>query len=957
MLRSFLMTYLDLITQQAGAGGAIYLGGDSPDEAPITMNSTLPVTKYGTYFTDEGLGEGASWRHGSSWTLWGNASSPGGVVSYSAWVYFPSGALVRSPLGNRGATSTPSVTSGQRIELHPPDPNNPDRITGGLQAGGGTIYRNVGFENDTWHHVVVAEGTGIYVDGNRIATRSTNTNLRMVLLGNHVVAGINAEPDETAMRLDHFAAFNRTLTEDEILEQFNYPGFQAVDEVEINAEPAAADAEMLDAEFSNIGHAKINAAPMHAEARSGYHEVWGDRTAYTRRVLAPWAWRYSSGWVGSSDRWWVPRSSTAAFAVQVPDGRIEPTDNVSGRTVRIARIQGSGGHGGAVYAATRSGNGFSYGRLLSSNLSGGVISLAVPMDVEYLIFEISNSGTSDAYWDNPREDITSDASYFTISAAPAPVTRVPAPTAHASALAIDPALDITANILRYVPATVVSAEAFTPGVSVQTAADIAMQTTPANAEGFMPNPTMPNVGVYPDVALGTAAMNATWFSSEVRVNAAYAEADGEALDIEGVTAGRNIIAGVAAANTRATIREPWLSINDVEVDRNTFDPYWQRVARRSTEGYLPPAVERWYRLNQREGNFVQRLDRTGVFVSRPPAGYINGYDIEGDFEWGAAGPNGKRGMAVREAAFGFDGQGTYFEYDPGQTSLEFTVRLDPGHTGRMEVARGADRPWHGYPGGDRGFNVSIRDGKVYFYGHSFSRIDDGEWHHVVVTTTSETAQDYHAEGFIGKTQINLAIYIDGKLDRFLTSIDNMGSYVGFSPRAQPSRFLGGDTEYPFKGEILDIVTRKTGLLSHEVQELYLDMFGYKAIRAGSAMAVAADMGQKSKVVSNMRRMLVVSWETPDDRMGVSPWNDDDLWIRSIPTKNGQLSPMLGYGWDEEMDVGRYLMTTVYVDRIWTSKESPAGPLKPGVLDRPIPQPCFGSVPPASMAPPVTPWNL
>lgn len=695
----------------------------------------------------------------------------------------------------------------------------------------------------------------------------------------------------------HVALFESALSDQQVQEIHTGTDFVAGD-LEVPVGLADANGEMLDAQFSDAVHVSVSALAATASAITNDAAVTTTRDPNIKRVLSPSIVRggyneISRGTLGTSAGY-----SGADLRISIPTGeaqKIYPDDTIEGRdfVIKWTLIQNES----VTYKVLGALN-----EELSSGsfiLSQGTNRVSLPAEAETIL--IPKQGNSS--FDNPGND-TSDStgSYFDVTI---PSNR---------------------NLVRPAPFTGSATMANANG-SVLNSVSIGAVTATASAE--MPGGYRPDAQFAVAVMDVSASMGRGYFRSDRRVYVGAAEAGGFMHESTDHRVEKEMTISVTApARASARSIEP-ATINGKEIDPNVNDPYYNRVTRRSNAGPLPPAVSQWFRLNQREGDLVERLSSAGTKVDSTDR-------IVGDYSWGAAGPNGKRGLAARDARFGNFSPTTFGSVTSG-TSLEFTVKVEPGHTGRMDVAWGQARD---SMGGLTTVNwrTSIVDGRIYsttaYGGTSIKRIDDGEWHHIVITTTEDSAYDYTYSGYTNQKQHNLAIFIDGELDRMLTSEENRrGTGGGALAAARPTGFLGGGTEYPFKGEILDIVVRQRPVVSHEVKELYLDMFGYKPVRAGVTDTAVGEAFQGHRVQSTMKRMLIVSWRLPTRANGLawSAHNDNGTYQFSVTPGGGKLGPALGYGWDDELDIGRYLVTyqmatsrrvqvpaQSYEDRMWGS---------------------------------------
>lgn len=442
-----------------------------------------------------------------------------------------------------------------------------------------------------------------------------------------------------------------------------------------------------------------------------------------------------------------------------------------------------------------------------------------------------------------------------------------------------------------------------------------------NVLADMPGGVYANVTIKAGVATNNAHMGAAWFRSDKVINAPAPENTlGEMNQMNSIQADRNISVPTTAAVASAYIVAP------LEVDETVSDPYWMRVTRRATTGVNPPApyTNLWVRFNQRSGSEVNAINIVSGLPFPRPRNNSSG-SLDGLYEWGADAPNGKRGLRVHDAMLDF-GEASGGLTRPLESSIEFTFRIEPGHTGRMDIFNGRTR--YTGQGGSWVYesHASIRDGHLYMRGlkggTSTMRLDDGNWHHVVMSGK---------DGSATSRRDPVEIYIDGKLDRAFVTEENRNSepFVRAGAISKALIFFGHDTGYPFKGDIVDYIFRESAMNATQVAELYYDMFGHKPIRPGIAQATA-DMYQGTKSVSGMKRMLLLSWQGNFSGWGgrTRPQNPPTegatdavrrAFNHSITVSDRgdiNLSEFFTYEGDEgNSEAGQYLVTHQMVDRV------------------------------------------
>lgn len=782
---------------------------------------------------------------------------------------------------------------------------NPVTDTISTVMSGGSSW-TAGIKDNQWHHLaLIPMGTGweLYVDGD--------------LLGQVMVDGGNANSSKTfflggspispGIVLDELVVYpaivhTNTFPMEHVTSQSDYVKTTWNAPLEYTATAATASATAVEPSFYGFNNpVSFAATPAGATAAMGSNLASVTRRELSTEVRSPAATIQTGEYVTM-----VPGDNRSLF-IEVPYEGMYATD----LTLAMRKVSTTAGGTFKVYAASYDGSTFTRGGALSADIAP-VFTMTghqinnIPAETRWVevLFTYSVSNIS---VDNPAND-TSVNSYFMAKIAP---------------------------VVRF-NATPATAQGNMPESTVTNESSVSAGAQTMTATAEMLNGRFPDYQYIASLVSATAEMREAWASSSTTGIAEAMSVTAEMLSDVTVERVSNIqIAAAPALMTRSRI------VNPEEVDFDISDPaYFDRVTGRSLAGALPPRVGEWFRLKETSGDKAYITDfNTGVKTDK--FGLLSGV-----YAWGAEGPQGRRALSVSNAGLNVARSDT-FASSEGGGSLEFTVKVAPGHTGQMDIANGfadffADAS---STGPKERTHVSVRNGRLYarttFGGTSMKRIDDGEWHHIVVTTSPTATSD----NFYSGTRTRLELWIDGVRDRSLFDEENRNS-GGTPPSAnlfaRPDYYFGAESGFPFKGDITEIAFRERYLTDSEIADLYYDMFGYKPVRPGIVGAAVGAMGQETKVVSNTKRMLVLSWDIPSDRYGLDmTWRMNDgnmekmLHPRSLGvferTDKPILSPMMGYGFDNETEMGRYMLTYQSVATVWDYNQA-RSVVKPEVIE-------------------------
>lgn len=505
------------------------------------------------------------------------------------------------------------------------------------------------------------------------------------------------------------------------------------------------------------------------------------------------------------------------------------------------------------------------------------------------------NGSTNGYYNvqNPAYGTAPNGSYFTLTGIPdngaypdAPSALVSASMGDATVSIIDPNANVNAS-------PIAAAATFT-SVGVSAGISIVIPVAHADASGQMPRPRMPHYNFNAAPATAEANIEEHRFKSDSQVLADAALADYDALQGASSSAGRNIFVNAAAAKVRGIANDP------MEVDPNAFDPYFQYVF-----GTLPASryESAWKRFNERSGTVAYNVDTTNRVVSS-----TSGSTLRGDFQFGVEGPNGRRALRVTNAAIGeieTPKDDTISIHNNG-ASLEFTIRTTAadGFIGYRSSLAGfrPKVPTTRYWIEDGYLNMVVNntgDGRASI--RSAKRINDGEWHHIVITNMHGN----HPRMVFGYN-VPAEIWIDGKLDR--RGPNSTGYVGGDDARAMqmPRYMFGAFGDIPaLQADISDLIFREVSLKPHDISQLYYRMMGIAPVYAGAPTTALAE-SLDAEVDSGMKRILIISFniETNQYNAELGPnANRMDFW-----TKPGQLVSGGGYDRKGPTFVNRMLVT-------------------------------------------------
>ena len=431
--------------------------------------------------------------------------------------------------------------------------------------------------------------------------------------------------------------------------------------------------------------------------------------------------------------------------------------------------------------------------------------------------------------------------------------NVTGPAATGSAAMAAPALD-----LGYGPTVAAEPAAGTAVMADAAAAGDKAAMVPAQpleADASMPG------GYFADATVSAPALEAFAYAPDggfavpVAVAADAAVADVVAID-PAVSAFTNTVIEAGAAKATAYIAPP------LEVDESADDRYFQYIIQTLREDLSGAAAYAWWaRLDQHSGNAVPIMDNEGNLVS-DQTGYGQAGALSGDYNWNVFGPESRRALHMQNgsmvmAAPGRPSDPTSY-WRPDSWSFEAVIRT----TDSNGTIFHGNQTWGQTGGFNDDITFGIVDGKLNWTANtsllvignyrntpasfsSLGRVDDGEWHHVVVQGVTGFADDPATTG----VENALEFWIDGKLNRRVIYGEG-GRPLNFNTYATPENWFSG-----FTGDIMEVVWRNDELEKTNIERLYYTAFGYNPIFADIATGSAQML--EAKVKGNRGRMLVL----------------------------------------------------------------------------------------------------
>lgn len=502
---------------------------------------------------------------------------------------------------------------------------------------------------------------------------------------------------------------------------------------------------------------------------------------------------------------------------------VKPQDTIQSLTFRLVINSGRGGH----LRVLGRGQDIEDSLVLSSGEFGaGSYDIDIPHNVSTVVLEmtLTYSATNSRNFANPS---VNEVSYFTVVA--------------------------QADSGVYPDAEPALASMEMLGASVDTTVGVSIAVAPFTMSGTVGAVTFPDWIEHVGAATGTGEMEDAWFRSAYRHIATRALVEGEFLSPV-ATSDRNVIVGAAAMHASANI------FNPDEVSDDINDRFFEEIAKDRPSS--------WRRFNERIH------EPQGAYLHSPNGRHRLG-EFNGDYTRGLVGPGGRRSVYVNDAHIPVSGgwptrTNAHTAYP---SALEFVLKTDADH-GMLAsyVSHWTSSGGSGGPPGLHGGNSStfIKDGYLFqqrgrendHIRLSASRINDGQWHHIVLTTTPnlspfQTIGRYNRRG--------IEVWIDGRLDRTVYRGENSTEHV--HPMGADHLFAPGEafqddyTAIPFTGEIMEFAGYTKGLHKDRILAHWRALADIIPVEAGLPATAVGSMGDH-KADTNMARMLILTWSTP-----------------------------------------------------------------------------------------------
>lgn len=415
---------------------------------------------------------------------------------------------------------------------------------------------------------------------------------------------------------------------------------------------------------------------------------------------------------------------------------------------------------------------------------------------------------------------------------------------------------ITAGIgnSQSVDAMTASSSMEMPGVSVNTV--ISSEAMSASASLVEPSLVIPDRNIDVSAMTASATMPGGYFQVNVAnsIDVATASASMPNVSVSGELNARTT-ANVMTAS--ATIIPP------AEAQGNDADPYYLRLNSQVTE-----TSALWYRMDEVSGTVAHNERGNGNY---------NGTYVGGP-TFGVSGLEGRK-------AVHFDGvnDGIVFPDNDLLTArgtYEFVFRTTKA---TQTIVQGIDFNFNNFGGHLRGTMIGLSNGKIDVFPSSKGQytgtttLNDGQWHHVVVTF-------FRFENTLGHAG-QLAVYVDGKVEfkRFLNEQqvfvaipDGLG---GIGSRAEGWPVTQGEraATIPFEGDIMEFVFRPDAVLFEtDAIRNYYYAFGYNPIYP-EAMTASATMPDAIGKGNQKRALALFSRADVDENLDVPNYWDKYNW--------------------------------------------------------------------------------
>lgn len=836
------------------------LNGDTSNlgASPITVSSTLP-------FVAGGIDGQCIKGNGTSTYLRTTGGMPqvesDGLWSVEAWVKIPADAVSNNQLVFAGSLSS------DYFMLLGYGPNHATTsIRGRVSASiyiGGNAYNTgnsaIRLDDGNWHHVVVTASAttfALYIDG----SLSTSAALPSAQAGNFnanwsVSSRYNSGSFSvySSCYMDEVAVYDSALSATKVQNHYDAAFAPAIADAAFAATPATAAAAMGNGAFTNATPIVVSAGAMTASAIMPDGTVSGTTPIIafaTSTTISP---TYSYG------------PSDSVHAVFDTSGLDAGT--VTGASLRV-RVSGSAYasridiyYNGTLVGSTPTIASNSTNKSFNAALDNAALKAAIRNGtVDYLDLKIVDLNSSDPTTYLYYSTTGGAPFYLDVALMPNAGTVATAPAATGSAVAVDPAVVPGYGPTAAAEAATATAVAADAVATVQNGVLAVAQ--PAEAAADMPG------GYWPDAMLAAPALEVFGYAPDggfavpVLARADVAISSGLLVD-PAARALTNTIIEAGAASASAYIAPP------LEVDESADDRYYQYIVKTLNDDLSGGqyAYGWWARLDQHAGSSAPIMDNNGNLVTTETAFGKPG-TLSGTYNWNTFGPESRRALHMDSGSMVMAAPSrpsdTSAYWKPDSWSFEAVIRT----TDSQGTIFHGNQTW----GQTGGFNDDIRfglvDGKLNWTANtsllitggrrnspasfsSIKRIDDNEWHHVVV----QSAVGFSDDPATPEREAALEFWIDGKLDRRVIYGED-GRALNFNTYASPQDWFAG-----FTGDIMEVVWRNDELEKTNIERLYYTAFGFNPFFADVATASAQML--EAKVKGNRGRMLVLHFQNAD----------------------------------------------------------------------------------------------